>query len=202
MRIFQRKQIWYVDYYANGRRKSEKVGPNKELAETVLNKRKTQVAEKKFPDIKKNEKIRFCDMAKLFIDNYARHNKRSWKIDQLTINSLNRSLGGKFLYEITLLDIEEFKKRRMDEGVTVATINRELACLRNIFNRAIEWGKYVSIPPKIKLYRKNNAQVKYFTQEQADKLIEIASEPLKSIISLALQRVCGEQKWLAFNGKI
>jgi len=186
MGIYLKGKVWYIDYYAAGRRKREKVGPNKKLAEAVLAKRKTQVVEKKFLDIKRNEKIRFEDMASLFIENFAKNNKRSWKRDQLSINSLNRSFGGKFLYEITLLDIEGFKRTRIDEGVTVATVNRELACLRNIFNRAVDWGKLVSIPPKIKLYKENNERVKYLTEEQADNLISLAPEPLKSIIILAL----------------
>lgn len=186
MGIYRRLDIYYVDYYANGRRKREKVGPNKKLAEAVLAKRQTQVTEKKFLDIKKNEKIKFGEMATLFIENYARINKRSWKRDQLSVDSLNRSFKGKFLYEITLLDIEGYKKKRIGEGVTVATVNRELACLRNIFNRAAEWGKFVSVPPKIKLARENNERVKYLSEGEAQKLLEMSPEPLKSIVIIAL----------------
>ena len=39
---------WWIDFYAEGRRKREKIGPNKKLAEAVLHKRKVEIAENRF----------------------------------------------------------------------------------------------------------------------------------------------------------
>jgi len=52
----QAGKTWYIDYYDQyGKRHREAVGPNKRLAEQVLAKRKTQVAENRFLDVKKNQ---------------------------------------------------------------------------------------------------------------------------------------------------
>ena len=40
MAIFKKNNTWYIDYYVNGRRKRESIGPSKKLAKKVLQKRK------------------------------------------------------------------------------------------------------------------------------------------------------------------
>ncbi|MFQ5834580.1 MAG: hypothetical protein ACE5HR_01480 [bacterium] len=41
-----------------------------------------QIAEGKFLDIQKHQKIKFEEMGKLFLDNYSKPNKRSWRRDE------------------------------------------------------------------------------------------------------------------------
>ena len=53
MSIYLKESNWYIDYYANGRRKREMIGPSKKLAQEVLRKRKVEIAENKFLDIKR-----------------------------------------------------------------------------------------------------------------------------------------------------
>ena len=120
----------------------------------MLAKRKVQVIERKFLDIKKNEKIKFEAMAQLFLDNYSKVNKKSWKRDDLSVRNLNKVFSGKYIYEINNLSVEGYKRKRREDEVTVATVNREISCLRTIFNKAVEWGKLKTLPPKIKLLRK------------------------------------------------
>ena len=53
MGLFLKKGNWFIDYYANGKRRREKIGTSKVLAENVLRKRKLQIAENRYLDIKK-----------------------------------------------------------------------------------------------------------------------------------------------------
>jgi hypothetical protein len=46
----KKQGIYWIDYYINGRRKRERIGPSKKLAEVVLRKRKVEVAEAEFLD--------------------------------------------------------------------------------------------------------------------------------------------------------
>ena len=39
MGMFKKQGVHWVDYYVNGRRKRERIGPHARLAETVLRKR-------------------------------------------------------------------------------------------------------------------------------------------------------------------
>jgi len=72
MAVFKEANNWFIDYYVNGRRKRESIGPSKELARKVLQKRKVQIAENKYLDVKKNDRIRFSEMAKLYFEAYSK----------------------------------------------------------------------------------------------------------------------------------
>lgn len=186
MAVFKKGKNWFIDYYMQGRRKRECIGPSKELAETVLKKRKVQIAENKFLDVKKEKKIRFREMARLYLESYSKPNKRSWSRDELSIKHLNVFFGNKYLHEITALDIENYKLERKQK-VSPATVNRELACLKHMYAKAIEWEKADNSPAsKVRKFREANQRVRYLEEEEIERLYETCSEHLKPIVAVAL----------------
>jgi hypothetical protein len=48
MAVFKKQGVYWIDSYVSGRRKRERIGPDKRLAETVLRKRKVGIAEGRF----------------------------------------------------------------------------------------------------------------------------------------------------------
>jgi len=62
MGVYKRGTTWYIDYYAGYKRRREKIGPSKRQAEVVLKKRMVQVAENRFLEVEKYEKIKFENM--------------------------------------------------------------------------------------------------------------------------------------------
>ena len=50
MAVFKKQGVYWIDYYVSGRRKRERIGPDKRLAETVLKKRQVAIAEGKYLD--------------------------------------------------------------------------------------------------------------------------------------------------------
>ena len=126
----------------NGRRRREKIGPNRKLALTVLAKRRIEIAEGKFLDIRRKPKVLFRDFAREYLE-YSRANKRSWGRDQTSLGNLLPVFGEMYLSDITPGQIERYKAQRLLK-VKPATVNRELACLKHMFNKAIEWGQAAS----------------------------------------------------------
>jgi len=185
-RIFQIGNTWYIDTCYKGKRVRKAVGRDRKLAESILKKVEVQLIENRYLEIKKEERTKFSELTKLFLGTYSKINKRSWKKDKVIINHLNKVFGHKCLYEINSKDIEEYKKMRISENVKLSTINRELACLRTILNKAKEWGLLHSAIPRIVLFKVDNQRIRYLTEPEAEKLIELSPEPLKSIIILAL----------------
>jgi len=121
----------------------------------------------------------------LYLD-YSKTNKRSWTRDRTSIGSLKAFFNGKYLYEITPLLIERYKKKRIDE-VSPATLNRELACLKHMFTKAIEWEKVDYNPVKrVKLLREDNARLRYLTCDEVQRLYENCADHLKPIVLAAL----------------
>ena len=187
MGVYQRGKIWYIDYYdQHGTRHRERVGPNKRKAELALAKRKIQIIENQFFHIKKREKITLRQMAELYMKNYSEPNKKSSRRDKISLKNILPVLGDKYLHEISPLDIEKYKTQRIRK-VKKSTVNRELACLKHIYNKAIEWAKIDTNPvTKVKFFKENNSRIRFLTKEEIDKLISSAASHLKPVIITAL----------------
>ena len=186
MGVFKKGKSWYIDYYAQGRRKRERIGPNKTQAQVVFQKRKVEIAEGKFLDVQRHQKVKFEEMVKLYIKMYSKPNKRSSWRDEISLGHLKSFFGAKCLHEVAPLDVEKYKVERL-ERVAPATVNRELACLKHVFNKAIEWGKAKENPArKVKLLREENRRVRYLEKEETKALLETCSPHLKPIVITAL----------------
>jgi len=44
--VFKKQGVFWINYHVNGRRKHERIGPNKRLAKTVLKKGKMEIYER------------------------------------------------------------------------------------------------------------------------------------------------------------
>lgn len=185
MGIYKKDDNYFIDYYVSGRRKREKIGSSKKLAEIVLKKRKVEVAEGKFLDIDRQEKIKFEDFACQYLAVHSKNNK-SYYTDCKNADVLKRFFGGKYLNEITVMDVNKFKTERAQQ-VSVATTNRALSLLKSMFNRAVEWDKTKNNPVrKIKLFKENNKRLRFLEQEEITKLLSNCSNHLYPIVIVAI----------------
>lgn len=185
MGIYKKGNNFYIDYYFEGRRKREKVGPSKKLAEAVLGKRLVEIAEEKFLDVQRTPKIPIEEMIEKYLE-WARANKRSWKRDEYSLQRLNECFSGKFLTDISPFLIEGYKIRRKDE-VSPRTVDIEIACLKRLFTKAIEWGFAKENPvKKVKLFAVNNARLRFLTEEEIVRLLSACRDNLKPIVTFAI----------------
>ncbi len=188
MGLYQKKGNWYIDYYVHGRRKREVVGSSKALAENVLRKRKVEIAENKFLDIKKDQKVKFEHFADTYFQLHARVNQRPLVIKRTAglLKHLCTCFAGKSLAEITPQSIEQYKSERI-RAVAPATVNKELACLKCMFNKAISWGKFNDNPVrKVKLLKEDNKRIRYLEREEIRRLIDSCALHLRPIVIVAV----------------
>ena len=191
---YKGKKVYWVDYTyrADGRkkRKREKIGTSKKLALDVLAKRTTQIKEGKWWEIEKQKEIYFGDFSQEFLERHSR-NKRSFKRDKGIMKILNSHFGDKFLHRITPLMVEDYKKIRLGEHRAKGTVNREVACLKCMFNKAILWGKAKENPvTKVQLFKEDNTIVRYLSEDEKQRLLNACkisdASHLYSIVILAL----------------
>lgn len=78
------------------------------------------------------------------------------------------------LSKLSGFDVERYKKARTEAGAAPGTINRELAALSHLFNKAIEWGWIDRRPGKIRRLKEEQGRITYLTTEQCDRLVEVA----------------------------
>jgi site-specific recombinase XerD len=167
--------IRYADQYGHIHR--EKVGP-KGLAHKAYEKRKTQIREGKFfPDeLGQRRDMLFKDMAKLYLEEHSKVNKKSYPTDCYNISRLIQAFGEKALSEITTQDVERFKAK-VSQEVSIATANRLLALLGGVFNKAVSWKKTKTNPVReVKKFKENNERIRYLIEEEESRLRAVFPE--------------------------
>lgn len=186
--LYKRNRNWYLDFSFHGKRIRQMYGPSRKGAEQAISKIKGQIAENKF--IQKRE-----DPALVLFHEYAvdyleltRPNKResSYKNELSVMRRLDRVFGGKIFQHLTADDVERYKGKRLRDGVMPATINREVALLKSMFSKALQWNKASLNPAKgVKLLDGENERVRYLMPEELNHLLSNCSGILKALVTIA-----------------
>ena len=92
MAIYQRGENWYVDFRFKGQRIRESIGSSRKNEEKVIDKKKTEIVENKYLDIRKEQDpIKFHDFAKDYLQWKKANRKASTYIRDLsTVRMLDR----------------------------------------------------------------------------------------------------------------
>ena len=125
MAVYKKKKTWFIDYYFQGRRIREAIGPSKKLAQQALMVRKVQIAQGKFNIEDIRQSFAFGELADIYIE-YAKTNKKSWKRDIISLKSLLPVFEIIKLRDISPFHVEKYKQQ-MRKKVAPATVNRELS---------------------------------------------------------------------------
>jgi integrase len=185
MGIYKRNKIWYIDYYFEGKRIRERVGPRKKLAESILTIRQAEIAQGKFDIQLLKPSVTFKELSDLYIE-YAKVNKKSWRRDVTSLNNILPVFGELSLRNITPLIIEEYKQKRRRKAAP-ATVNRELACMKHMFSLAITWKKAIKNPViSVKFFKEKNQRLRFLSEEEISKLVEACSPQLKPVVITAI----------------
>jgi integrase len=156
-----------------------------------------EIAEGRFLERRKPITTTFDELAHAYLA-YARENKRSWDRDMRSMKRLATVFTGKRLSEITPVEIERYKTLRltsMDRSgrhPKPATVNRELACLRSMFNVARKGlihlpGGVLSENPvsSVKFLDEHNIRDRVLTAEEFQRMLDASPEYLKPILHCA-----------------
>jgi len=193
MGIRKRGKKYYIDVYYKGTRIRECVGESKRLAERVYVKRKSELVENRFFDKRKVSKTKLSRLVELYLE-YSKAHKRSFKREKTSTRALLKNIGDRQLSQITPLGIEDYIKTRLNQisyrkkrPVSPATVNRELACLRHMFTKAIEWELIDHNPAKkVKSLKEKNKRLRFLSVEEMEKLLDTCYGHLKLIVKMAI----------------
>jgi integrase len=188
MSVYKRGKNWYVDFTFHGERVREMIGPARKTAQVTIAKRKAEIAENKFLDVRKDpDPVRFYDFAKEYLQ-WSKANKKpsTFNRDLSLMRQLNKELETKALHEITTWQIEKWKAKRKEE-VKPASVNREIALLKHMFSKAIEWDKVKESPAKkVKLLKGEVKRVRFLMPDEIQRLLSNCADHLKPIVTVAL----------------
>jgi excisionase family DNA binding protein len=195
--IYQRKTKkgnirWYLDYREAGGKRVQRLAvhaSSKEeaflaLKNAVLNEHYRECGVQCLP-----QRLKFSELSRMYLDDYAKQNKRSWRDDQYRLEAnMNPYFGNYGLQEITPHMVEQYRARRLKSGVTPSTVNREITILKKMFNLAMDWGLAQSNPVlKVKLFSEKNTQKERILTETEESRLLVECPPfLKPIVVTAL----------------
>ena len=187
----QGKERWYIDYRDEEGKRIQKVVKNaqsREEATLALQKAVSDVFSRQ-NDIKpKQKKVKFQEFADMYLENYAKPNKRCWKTDEYYLKRIKEFLNNLYLDEISPLHIEKYKAERLKQRVQPSTVNRCLAIIKKMFNLAVDWEFLEKNQiGKVKLFsEKDNLKERILTKKEEIRLLKASSEHLKTILIVAL----------------
>jgi integrase len=187
------KRIWWIEYRDHERKlRREKIGPNKKAAEYRLNEVQNLLAEKRHIKKSPDAETLFKDLAAWYLKLPEVKAKRSYSRDERSLKKFLPVFGDKFLVAITPATIEKYRQDRLSEDsyrgnpTKPATVNRETALLKTIFNKAIANGKAEKTPLRgLKMLKENNARDRVLTEAEYVALLSHCPEYLESIIKTA-----------------
>lgn len=187
MGIYKVGEKWYLDYYVDGQRIREPASKNKKRAEKMLAAVISDIERGEYR-FKTKHKIRFDDFAEEYLE-YLKVNKKSWHRNKASLKTLIPQFNEMLLSKITPAHIEDYKRKRLyEDRVQPSTINRDLACLRHMFNIAKKLKGYDGENPvkDVDFFQERQYVMKILDREEIARLTSVAKDYLKPIIIVAL----------------
>jgi integrase len=170
--IFQRGAVWWIKYYRNGKPYRETSGSEKESeARKLLKKRLGEIAIGRFigPDA---ERVTIRELAEQFLNDYRVNQKKSLDKAERTVkrydddgkeidSELMAYFGDCKAHSVGTDSVKAYVAKRLEQGAANATINRELAALKRMYNLGLQ-SETIYRKPYIPMLKENNTRKGFF----------------------------------------
>jgi integrase len=118
----------------------------------------------------------------------------TFRRDEISLRNLLPVFKQEYLFSITPQMVEKYKVLRLQQNVEPATVNREIACLRHMFNKANEWDYLKNNPiQSVRMLKEPPGRIRYLEPDEIEKLLKVIDNLprntgvyLKPIVILAL----------------
>lgn len=177
--------VWWILYYASGKRYREKVG-SKRLAQAAYEQRKTETRQGKFSADLVQPKQRL--VLDVLLDKYQPHflALRSPEQHKRYKRKWSACLGYRAVETIKPGELESIR-RQMLASLAPASVNREFAFLRRVFSLAKTDGLIPENPvDRVQQLRENNQRCRWLTADEEAKLLAHMEEHDREIVVLAI----------------
>ena len=184
--LYLRGKVWYLDCRIGGKRLITKIGKGitRTVAGEISNVKRTAMLKGEVGIGKKRKDLPFEKAKDAFLD-WAITNKRprTVRVYRQQLGRLTASFSTKTLAQISSFDIERHKRGRAEAGARIQA-NREVAVLKNLFNKAKAWGLYEGENPAlgVKFLEEPKRRLRYLEPSEEARLLAVAPEPLRSLI--------------------
>ena len=179
-RIYERGNIWWIQYYGQGQLFRESTHSDlKSAATSLLKLREGEIRQGRLPALRA-EKTTFEELAELFLQDYHINGRKTLQRAQELVARLRMTFGRFRACRITSKHILDYIARRQSEGLANGTINRELAALKRMFQLASQQTPPLVITtPHIPHLQEHNVRQGFFTEEEYQLLRAVLPDYVK-----------------------
>ena len=188
--IFNRGGVLYIRFSGPDGRMVKESAHTKDprAAEALRIKRKAEVMEGRYTVKPRVAFHTFNDLAKAYLP-WA-EKQRSFIGKRNSIARLCERFGPVPLRNFNTMMLEKFQAERIKDGKKPATSNREMALIKHMFTKAVEWDfveeDALKRVRKVKLLKENNRRLRYLSPEECQALIAECAPHLRPIVITAL----------------
>jgi integrase len=205
MKKFSGKTYW-IEFYEFGRRKRERIGPNKEAAQQRLRDVLKARTEERYIEKDPAARLSLGELCAWYLDLPEVRAKDSFERDRQLIAHLKRLLGSETkIKNITAGKVESYQQKRLEEPsrqnkkeslldqkpepikmTAPATVNREISCLKTIFNRAVRHRRLLHNQiGRVKRLYEENIRERILTPEEFERLLAACPLHIRPIVEIA-----------------
>jgi len=191
--VFTRGKSIVIEYkLPNGKTKRESIGKTgivtKTMAKQILQEKERQVKLGQY-DMLEATIPTVVEYSEEYLD-YQENVKqiRSFVRTRACVGHFTRFFGDRKLSDITAVDIDVYKQKRLSEGVKQNTVARELVVIRNLFYHAASRNKFFGKNPVAQsgIPSVNDKKERVLTIDEEKRLLDASPKYLKDAIQLAL----------------
>jgi integrase len=201
MALYKRKNVYWIGISHNGQRIQRTTGTSDKIAAQRLHdKIKADLWNQS--NLEEKPKYSWKDAIVRWIKESS--HKKTLCDDIARLRWLAPHLENVFLHEIDRNLIQKVAEAKAQTGASNGTINRMLALIRSILNKAVNEWEWLEKAPKIKLRKEENHRIRWITPAQAAKLIAELPKHLADMVTFSLatglrQRNVADLKWEEIN---
>ncbi len=197
--LYKRGNIWWMNFWQDEHHVQRSTRcTNKRDAAEYQRAYRTQIAKGEVGlEARKVIPVFSCAVKDFLLWSRLEHAAKpnTFKRYEIASKALSRFFRDAPLDRITKDDVERFKQTRAKatsprtkRRLRPATINRELACLKILFNRAVKSDVIAKNPVSlVKFYNEDNEQVRVLSYDEERLYLLAASQPLQDVAVLMLE---------------
>jgi integrase len=188
--LYLRKKTWWMTFQGcDGKQHWASCHTQSKIeAQALLEKRRVSVREGNAYEAKQIKPTSFLDLAKEY-EQYVLK-QRSYISKKGFLKKLKAQFGSVRLTALNTRIIEQYQTTLIKSGLKPASVNRILAALKHMINKAVEWEMapedVLKSVRRVKQLAENNRRLRFLSGEEMARLIHVCDQHLKPIVITAL----------------
>ena len=184
--IYRRGNTYWLKYYQNGKPFYESSRSDKrEVAKRLLKFREGEISQGKAPSVC-YDRIKFDELAQDYLLDYQINGKSTLAKAKRIVRYLLEEFEGVSAGNVTTPRIKRYIEKRLDKGLSNASINRELSAIKRMYNLAAKCTpSKVAHVPYVPMLKENNIRKGFIEYEDFLALKEALPEYLKPVMTFA-----------------